>query len=501
MSALTIKKFLRVATPSLDNNVGDAERVNIALGENFDTKNIIWPLDLLRDIARILRTNGGDITATLFTDGDTIKIINIESGNTADSHFGIAVDIGTTVVAAELVDLHKGKSLAAAGDINGQVVYGEDLLTRLHFSSQGGLSKLHQTLLDTINGLIAKVCDIANIDVNQVSAICAAGNTSMTHLLLGLDPSPIRREPYAPVLAKVPMFAAKDLGLNIMPNAAVYIFPSVGSFLGGDLVAGALSAGIDERDEISLLLDIGTNGEMILGNNEWLLAGAGAAGPALEGGVAECAKRAEPGAIDRVNIDKATLEPSYSVIGDIEPTGLCGSGLIDAIAALYNAGLLDTTGHFILEKNTDRWQLINNKPAYIIRYADKTRGIPLIYISEKDIQNVMRTKAAMVAALTILLDSVGLDINSIDRVYTAGSFGIHLSIESSKAIGLYPKLPTERFVQLGNGSLKGAKEVLLNAGKINDANRIAEKITYLELNIHPAFMSIFRSAKYLDGGH
>lgn len=498
MQTLTIKKHLEVAKPSLDNNLSDMDRVNMSIRNSLGTQQISWPLDLLKILSNTLRSSAGSVTVTARKKGDYLHILAIEPEDTASSHFGLAVDIGTTVVAVELIDLNTGESLAAMGDFNRQTQYGEDLLTRLHFSAQGGLGKLHAAVLDTINLLVDKVCAASGILPHQISAFCAAGNTSMTHFLLGLDPSTIRREPYAPVLTHVPELFAKDIGINILPNAVCFIFPSVGSFLGGDLIAGALAAGIDKQDEISLLLDIGTNGEMILGNRDWLLAGAGAAGPALEGGVAECAKRAEPGAIERVKIDPSTLEPSYSVIGDAQPSGLCGSGLIDAIAGLYLSGLLDLTGRFILENKTPRWCKVNGRDAYALVDSNKKGEGPTVYITEKDIQNVLRTKAAMVAALTILLDSVGLDINSISRVYTAGSFGIHLSVNSSITIGLYPKLPTERFVSLGNGSLRGAKEVLLDSSKIADTSRIASKITYLELNIHPSFMGIFRSAKYIS---
>jgi uncharacterized 2Fe-2S/4Fe-4S cluster protein (DUF4445 family) len=281
----------------------------------------------------------------------------------------------------------------------------------------------------------------------------------------------------------------------VAPNATVYLFPSVGGYFGGDLISGAVASGIADNEGVSLLLDIGTNVEAILGNKEWLLAIAGSAGPALEGGVAECARRAEPGAIERVTIDPATFEPSFSAIEGRPPSGFCGSGLIDLVAQLFLSGLLDSTGRFVLDKKTGRWREINGRMSYVL--VDGVEGQSPTYINEKDIQNLLRTKAAMIAATTILLNSVGLDFNDIERVYTAGSFGIHISVDSATAIGLYPKLPKERFVILGNGSLCGARMVLLDAGNIDKADHIAETITYLELNVHPEFMDIFRSASYI----
>lgn len=494
---LTIKYSLEVPTGSLDNNKGDIDRINLALKKSSGADKIDWPLDLINIASSTIRSSGGRITVTAAPGSESIRVVTVESGDTSNGHFGLAVDLGTTVVAAELIDLNTGTRLASAGEVNGQVCYGEDLLTRLHFAGQGGVNELKTALLDTVNSLVESVCAQAGIGFTDISAVCAAGNTSMTHLLLGLDPSPMRREPYVPVINHIPILTAQDTGFNVLPYAPVYILPSAGSFLGGDLISGAIASGIADRSEVSLLLDIGTNGEMILGNRDWLLAGAGAAGPALEGAVAECARRAEPGAIERVKIDTVTLEPTLGVIGSEMPVGLCGSGLIDAIAELYLTGLLDATGRFVLDKKTDRWQQINGKHVYLLSEADDMRKRPATYIAEKDIQNVLRTKAAMVAALTILLDSVGLTLDDIQYIYTAGSFGVHLSVDSATAIGLYPKLPAERFIPLGNGSLSGAREILLDTNKIDQAHQIADRVTYLELNVHPGFMQIFRSAKYI----
>jgi len=497
MSMLTLKYYLEVPASSLDNNKGDIDRISAGLKDVTGTRSIEWPLSTIETASKVVRSSGGKITVTVWPDGDRLNVITTEAGDTTGLNFGVAIDIGTTVVAVELVDLTSGKTIAAEGDVSGQVRYGDDLLTRLHFAGQGGVEELRSALIDTINGLIARVCTDSGVTSTRISAVSAAGNTSMTHTFLGIDPSPIRFEPYTPVINHVPRLSAKELGLDVLPNATVYVFPSVGGYFGGDLISGAVASGISQAEEISLLLDIGTNVEVILGNKDWLLALAGSAGPALEGGVAECARRAAPGAIERVVVDRATLEPSYKSIGESPAYGLCGSGLIDVIAQLYLSGLIDSTGRFILEKKTDRWRTINGRTAYLIAKGDEKNGIPPTYITEKDIQNLLRTKAAMVAALTILLNSVGLQLDDIRRIYTAGSFGINLSVDSATAIGLYPRLPAERFTQLGNGSLLGARKTLLDSSMTAEAERIADKITYLELNVHPEFMEIFRSASYI----
>jgi len=495
MSTLTRKYCLEIPAGSLDNNTADIDRLNHALTGETGMRQIEWPLDLIIEAAGVIREASGRVTVTGGVIRGALKIVAIEPGDTSGVNFGVAIDIGTTVIAVELIDLITGERLGTHGEVNGQAAYGDDLLTRLHFAGEGGTGTLTAAMRRTINTLIERACSSAAIRPDQVTAVAAAGNTSMTHFFLGLNPAVMRFEPYIPSINHVPCIAAKEVGLPVAPNATVYLFPSVGGYFGGDLISGAVASGIADNEGVSLLLDIGTNVEAILGNKEWLLAIAGSAGPALEGGVAECARRAEPGAIERVTIDPATFEPSFSAIEGRPPSGFCGSGLIDLVAQLFLSGLLDSTGRFVLDKKTGRWREINGRMSYVL--VDGVEGQSPTYINEKDIQNLLRTKAAMIAATTILLNSVGLDFNDIERVYTAGSFGIHISVDSATAIGLYPKLPKERFVILGNGSLCGARMVLLDAGNIDKADHIAETITYLELNVHPEFMDIFRSASYI----
>jgi uncharacterized 2Fe-2S/4Fe-4S cluster protein (DUF4445 family) len=495
MSTLSLKRYVEIPAGSLDNNKADIDRLNHAVTEATDAPYIEWSLDLVLETASIMRESSGKVTVTGSLLRDTLVVSNIEPGDTSQRNFGIAVDIGTTVVAVELIDLITGKTLATFGEVNGQAEYGEDLLTRLHFAGQGGSETLTEVLRDTINDLIKHACSSADISPSEVMAVAIAGNTSMAHFFLGLNPAVMRFEPYIPSINHIPRLRAKDVSLITAPNATVYVFPSVGGYFGGDLISGAIASGIAENEGISLLLDIGTNVEAILGNKEWLVAIAGSAGPALEAGVAECARRAEPGAIERVTIDPATFEPSYSAIAGEPVYGFCGSGLIDLVAQLYLSGLLDSTGRFALENKTERWQEINGRTAYVL--VEGANGQTPTYITEKDIHNLLTTKAAMIAATTILINSVGIALEDIEHIYTAGSFGIHIDVDSATTIGLYPKLPKERFVTLGNGSLAGARAILLNAERIVEAEHIADTITYLELNVHPEFMDIFRSASYI----
>ena len=495
MSTLSVKYYIEIPAGSLDNNKADIDRLNHAITEATGAPYIEWPLGLILEAARVLREASGKVTVAGSIVRDALVVSGIEPGDTSRRNYGIAVDIGTTVVAVELIDLITGETLATFGEVNGQAEYGEDLLTRLHFAGQGGSETLTGVLLDTINGLINKTCASAGIMPNEVMALAVAGNTSMAHFFLGLNPAVMRFEPYIPSINHIPRLRAKDVSLITSPNATVYVFPSVGGYFGGDLISGAIASGIAENEGVSLLLDIGTNVEAILGNKEWLVAIAGSAGPALEAGVADCARRAEPGAIERVTIDPATFEPTYSAIAGQPAYGFCGSGLIDLVAQLYLSDLLDSTGRFVLDKKTARWREINGRMSYVL--AEGANGQTPTYITEKDIHNLLTTKAAMIAATTILINSVGVALEDIEHIYTAGSFGIHIDVDSATTIGLYPKLPKERFITLGNGSLAGARAILLNAARIAEAEHIADTITYLELNVHPEFMDIFRSARYI----
>lgn len=495
MPTLTTKYYVEVPGASLDNNTADIDRLNRELRDITGARHIEWSLARIAEAARLMRASGGSVTVAGSASGDRFAVAAVEEGDASTRNFGAAIDIGTTVVAVDLIDLFAGESVATVAEVNGQVAYGEDLLTRLHFAGREGLDTLVGALRETVNVLIGRACSDAGISRRDITAVAAAGNTSMTHFFLGLNPAVLRFEPYIPSINHVPLVTAADIGIDVTPGAAIYVFPSVGGYFGGDLIAGAVASGIADGDGVALLLDIGTNVEAILGNKDWLLAIAGSAGPALEGGVAECARRAEPGAIERVRIDPATFEPSFSAIAGKPASGFCGSGLIDLVAELYRSGLLDSTGRFVREKKTERWREINGRTAYVL--AESANGGAPTYITEKDIQNLLRTKAAMIAATTILLNSVGLDVGDIERVYTAGSFGIHIDVDSATTIGLYPKLPGERFVTLGNGSLAGARAVLLDTGLIYKAEHIADTITYLELNVHPEFMDIFRSASFI----
>jgi uncharacterized 2Fe-2S/4Fe-4S cluster protein (DUF4445 family) len=319
----------------------------------------------------------------------------------------------------------------------------------------------------------------------------------MIHLFLGLDPYALRREPYIPVVNTLSPLSARELGLNLHPLGPVYIFPNVGSYLGGDILAGIQFSGLHREDALALLVDVGTNAEVVLGNSQWLLGCAGAAGPALEGGVAAMGMTAGPGAIEQVRIDPQTLEIRWRPIGGGPPAGICGSGLIDLVAEMFTAGLIDIRGKFNRRVKTDRWLEWDGQPAYLLVPAEETlTGRPIVF-TQVDLDILLRSNAAMYTILTTLVQSVGHTLDEVEHFFVAGAFGNHIDPEMAITIGLLPDLPRERFLPLGNASLQGAAELLLDYRKQEEILRIAGALTYLEMNVNQDFMNRFSAARFL----
>lgn len=481
---LTKKYYLELPEPDLDDHQADVDRVCRALRR--DCGNVSVPLELMRMIPAVCREGGWRVTATVGYGQNGFRLVDLEPGDKTGRHFGLAVDLGTTTVVAYLVDLRSGEVTGLAAAYNAQVALGEDILTRLYLAgSPEGLTTLQKAARQTVNDLVSRLEKECSVSGREISALTIGANPTMVHLFLGLDPSHICMAPYLPVVNKPGFLAAGELGLEINPQAVVYCLPGVGSYVGGDVIGGVLVSGLHRRDELALFVDIGTNGEIVLGNRDWLIACAGAAGPALEGGVAKNGMRAEKGAIDRVEIDPDTLAVRYTTIGNAPPVGICGSGLVDCLAGLFLAGIVDRAGKF---KRGDRFVLVP---------AEKSATRQDIAVTQTDINNLLRTKGAVNAALELLLESVGAGLAQIERFYAAGAFGRHLDLESAVTIGLYPDLPRDRMVCLGNSSGEGARQVLLSNQRRLEAEEIAERITYFELNSSQTFMNKFISSKFL----
>ena len=481
---LSKKVFLTMDEPSLADNIGDVDRLRRFLERELSSRVNI-PLSQMQVIPYRCREGNWKVTVTVGMASSGWDVIDVEAGHTGDTLYGLAVDVGTTTVVVYLVDLTMGKTIDTAAGYNGQVTYGEDILTRIYLAGEeGGLLKLRNAVLNTLNRLINQLCRCNGCTAQQIAAAVFAANTTMIHMLLGLTPENICMAPYTPVVNSPGLLNAKETGLEINPAAPVFCLPGIGSYVGGDAIGGVLVSGMHQREEISLLVDIGTNGEMIMGNKDWLVACAGAAGPALEGGVAHCGMRAEPGAVDKVNISR-NGSVSYSVIGGRRARGICGSGLVDCLAEMFLAGIVDRAGKFR-----------QGGSFTVVPGAESDTGQDIV-ITQQDINNIMHTKGAVSAALELLLESVGCSLGDIDNFYAAGAFGQYLNLESAITIGLYPDLPRERMIRLGNSAGEGARLALISREKIKELELIKERITYFELNANEVFMNKFVSSKFL----
>lgn len=499
---IAAKRAIQVPIPATGQSVNDFDRLDRTIRDNGGPANLTAGLDVLRELAGSLRAEDGRVTVTIATVGDTPEIVRIEPGDTTARQVGLAIDVGTTTCAVSLVDLTRRHVLGTAADYNGQLARGADIISRINFArTPDRLAELRKLVLDTLNGLIGDLCARHNFVPFKIDNAAVAGNTTMIHLLLGLNPDFIRLEPYTPTINRVPPLRGRDIGLAMNPVGCVLFAPSVGSYVGGDITAGLLTTALAHPgDNVRLFLDIGTNGEVVVGNGEWLMACAASAGPAFEGSGVRCGMRAGAGAIERVRIDSATGKVAVNVIGNGRPRGICGSGMIDLLSELWGAGLLDPSGKLDPTRGNNRIAPMEagsrNLAFTVVPAEDSDTGIA-ITLDERDIQNLLRTKAAVYSACAIMLKSVGLDFDAITEAYVAGGFGRFLDLEKSIRIGLLPDLPLERFTYLGNSSLSGARAMLCRAAARQDVLRLADRITYLELNVDPAYMNEYTAALFL----
>jgi uncharacterized 2Fe-2S/4Fe-4S cluster protein (DUF4445 family) len=486
LEPLSQKVFLSLTPPSLQDNRADVDQLRQVLERQYGSVSV--PLALMPKIPGICRSSDWQVTATLADTGHGWNLIELEPGDTTKKQFGLAIDIGTTTVVVYLIDLCDGKVLRYAADYNDQIILGEDILNRIrHTAEQGGLARLQKAVLATLNRLIRRLCHCPlPVEAGKITAVAIGANTTMIHLLLGIDPASLCRDPYTPVVNNPGLIPAGEIGLIVHPLAPVYCLPSIGSYLGGDVIGGILVSGLHQQSDVSLFVDIGTNGEIVMGNRDWLVACAGAAGPALEGGVTVYGMRAEPGAVDRVSVDPETGEIKYSTIGNCPARGICGSGLVDTLAELFLNGIIGRTARFQ-----------NGQEAFVVVPAAEAALGKDIVVTQVDINNFMATKGAVNAAIDVLMENVGCAWQEIRHFYAAGAFGQYLPIESAVTIGLYPDLPRSAIVRLGNSSGEGARQVLLSRTKRLEAEAIAAKVTYFELNANPAFMEKFVGSKFL----
>jgi uncharacterized 2Fe-2S/4Fe-4S cluster protein (DUF4445 family) len=505
LEPLAIKYFLEVAPPSLENSFSDLERLERAIVDVGGPEKVTAGLPILQRLAATLRDGGHRVTATIVRSAPDApgELIRIETGDTTDRSYGLAIDIGTTTCALHLVNLLNNRVLGTEMDYNAQISRGHDIISRINYAqSPESLEELRSLVVENLNAPIGKLCDAHQVGVEEIDSAVVAGNTTMIHLFLGLEPEHIRLAPYTPTVTQPPVLGARQVGLAMNPEGAVAVAPGVGSYVGGDITAGLLMTPLadDWSEEVRLFLDIGTNGEVVVGNSDWLMACAASAGPAFEGSGTSCGMRAASGAVERVRVDPATGRAETVTIGGGKPRGICGSGTIDLLAELWTNGLLEPSGNLNPSRCGDSVRPSPDSSrnlVYTVVPAEETATGKAITIDERDIQNLLRTKAAVYSAVSLMLKSVGLDIDSIERVYVAGGFGRFLDLEKSIAIGLLPDLPTDRFTYLGNSALAGAREMLVSARVRGQVRELADRMTYLDLNADPAYMDEYTAALFL----
>ncbi|MCP4024428.1 MAG: ATP-binding protein [Desulfobacteraceae bacterium] len=489
---------IRVEKPSLANNTSDAGRLEQSLKKQLETDYVRMPLHLLKNLPTRLRQSDFRAKVVLFKDPYQwvlLDIINPEDGITP---LGIAIDIGTTRIVLNLVNLETGDILGEKGFDNPQAQIGPDVLARIHHSNQPeGLDSLHKLVIDSVNSHIGDLCRDQGFKRQDVFLITGAGNTAMTHLFLGIESYEIIKEPYIPCVNVPNSVEARELGLDINSRGYAFLFPNIGSYFGGDLISGILFARLHEKENPCIMVDVGTNAEIVVGSREWLIACAGAAGPALEGGVSKIGMTAKPGVIERVQIDPEAGSLEIKTIEDQPAIGICGSGMIDLAACLFLTGMIDIRGKFSKPRCKDRL-FEKDGIDYFILVDEKNSGTDgPICLNQVDLNSLTSSKAAMYTILEVIVNNTaGLAFEDLAKFYVAGTFGSFIDPRSAISIGMLPEMGLERFEVLGNSSLGGATMLLTDASAFEQILEIRKSITYIELNVNQEFMNMFSGAKF-----
>jgi len=497
------KYHLQLAKPSLGDPTADVDRVLAALSDLHDAGDptpgkVAVPLPLVRRIGRILRESSFRVTAVLAQGEHAWELIDLLEGHEFTDCYGLGIDIGTTTVSVYLANMTSGEIAGKLALANPQIAHGEDILSRIHYcQNPGGLETLRELIVGCLNQAVTALTERQAIRAHDICAISVAGNPAMTHFFLGLDPYHLCREPYVPVVNRPLLLRAEELMIGAHPDAPVYVFPCLGSYFGGDVVAGILASGMHRKTAVSLLVDVGTNAEIVLGNCDWLVVCAGAAGPALEGGGAKAGMCAKEGAIETVRIDRETLEPTVDVIGDGPARGICGSGFIDLVAELYLAGAIDPKGRIGDRRHARLIQAGGDARGYMVVAADEGKSQKDIVVDELDIGNLLRAKGAMYTALTLITERLGVGFNDLETFFVTGSFGEHIDPEHAVTIGMLPDIPRGKFRVLENGAGLGACMLLRSFRLREEIESIRRKTTYLQLTTDNEFMHRLNAAIFI----
>ena len=488
-----------MAEPTLDDTMPDNERLTWAIQEALEVETVEIPYSVMVRMASVLRENNFTVAVKGQLTGKHFLCMDVCSPEDT-AIVGCAIDIGTTTVTMVLADLQTGKILAKGSSGNGQIRYGADVINRIiEQGKTGGKKKLQDAIIkDTLTPIIANLCRSANLSARSILQMSVGANTTMNHLFVGVDAEPVRMEPYIPSFFSWQDLKAGDLHLPANPLAPVLIAPNIGSYVGGDITAGTLASQIWDRDEMSLLIDLGTNGELVFGNRDFLMSCACSAGPAFEGGDISCGMRATDGAIEACVIDKDTMEPTFTIVGEAgqKPVGVCGSGIIDLISEFFRCGIINAKGLFVREGERVKHDA-HGMGRFILATPEESETGREISLTEVDIDNFIRAKGAIFSAIDTLLKSVDMTVDMIDTVYVAGGIGSGINMKNSVNIGMFPDVDLDKFHYIGNSSLTGAYAMVMSDDAVAKTSEVAANMTYLELSTHPGYMDAFVAACFL----
>ena len=496
-SPLATKLYLSLPKPTAEDKISDLERLYKAVRGVEYIPILQTGLKNIRKLGEFLRSNNWNVTVTLGKRDGTAEIVLIEPNDTSAKNYGFAFDIGTTTISGQLIDLNSKKVLGTRTAYNKQASFGSDIITRIIFAQEEtGLHKLHTAVAEEMNLIAASLLKENNIDIQDVTCCLCAGNTTMIHLLLRIDPAFIRRDPYIPTANFIPVIRAAEAGIKINPRGLLACVPGISSYVGGDITAGVLACAMDKSEKLSLLIDIGTNGEIVLGNKEWLISAAASAGPAFEGSGVACGMRASSGAIQRIKIKPKSFDVVYETIHNAQARGICGSGYIDAIAEMLRCAIIDRSGKIDAALSHKRIRQGEYGREFVIVYKEDVGTSADIVINEMDIENIKRAKAAIYAACSMLVSHMGFSFADLEQIFIGGGFGTYMNMANSIFIGLLPGLPKEKFTFIGNSSLSGARQILLSYGAFLNAQDIAKKISYFELSAESKYMDEYMAALF-----
>lgn len=491
---LVFKVFLALHPPTLEDYLPDSQRIQRAIEKLTGISSIQIGLKILKQLPEILREHKFEITATIGWRRDIAEIMDIEGGDTSRNNYMAIIDVGTSTIVVHIVDVKDMHTVGAQVCFNSQAVYGGEVTARIMAAEKKGVKLLQELVIDDINRLISTITAAHNVSLKDITAVVCAGNTTMMHFLLGLQTMHIRRSPYIAVDTDFPPFRAAEVGIKINPRGLLFIIPGLGSWVGGDLTAGILATGLFEMDEIGMLIDIGTNGEIVLGNKEWLITCSASTGPALEGASVECGMLAVRNAIEKVYVKNGRIR--YDVIGDAPAEGLCGSGIIDALAVLLERKIIDRAGKFI-PKSDPALKLENGRWQWFLVPKEETANGKGVYLTQDDINSVITAKAAVFAATKIILDRLKLGFKDVKRLFIAGGFGSFINLDNATKIGLLPFMPPASVQYVDNTSVWGARMAALSREAYNLLRGIRKKTTYYDLMGSTDYVEQFRQAMFL----